>query len=137
MKKACALYTGLNKDVFILFLDVLVDRSNLGFTTSVFRKPTFTGQYTRWDSYSSTRNKIALINILINRAQRICSPCNLPAEIDKIMNILRENGYPENIVKRYIHKFLNTTKDRKFGPDKCPVYIRMPWKGQSLKYNQT
>ena len=42
-----------------------------------------------------------LINILVNRAQRICSPCNLPAEIDKIMNIIDENGYPEHIVKRY------------------------------------
>ena len=31
----------------ILFLDVLVKRSNNKFLTSVYRKPTFTGQYTR------------------------------------------------------------------------------------------
>ena len=37
------------------------------------------------------------------------------------MNILGENGYPEHIVKRYVHKFLNTTKDQKIGPDKCPL----------------
>ena len=119
------------------FLDVLVDRSNLGFTTSVYRKPTFTRQYTQWDSCSSTRNKIALINILVNRAQRICSPCNLPAEIDQIMNILSENGYPEHIVKRYIHKFLNTTRDRKIGPVKCQSISGCPGKGnhhEGLKY---
>ena len=40
-------------------------------------------------------------------------------------NILGENGYPEHIVNSYIHKFLNTTRDRKIGPDKCPVYIRI------------
>ena len=125
--------TELESSNTLPFLDVLVDRSNLGFTISVYRKPTFRGQYTQWDSYSSTRNKIALINIKVNRAQRICSPCNLPAKIDKIMNILGENGYPEHIVKRYMHKYLNTTNDWKIGPAKCPVYIRMPWKGQSSR----
>ena len=57
--------TELESSNTIPFLDVLVDRSNLSFTTSVYRKPTFTGQYTRWDSFSSTGNKIALINILV------------------------------------------------------------------------
>jgi len=70
------------------FLDVLVERTACGFITSIYGKPTFTGQYTHWDSYSSTRYKIALINTLVNRAQRICSPGKLPVEIDKIMKIL-------------------------------------------------
>ena len=52
-----------------------------------------------WDSYSSMRYKIALINILVNSARRSCSPCNLPAEMEKIMNILGENGYPVYIIE--------------------------------------
>ena len=69
----------------------------------------------------------------VNRAQRIFSPCILPVEMEKIMNILGENGYLEYIIKRYVHKFLNMTKDRKLGPHNCPVYIRMPWKGRSSR----
>ena len=34
------------------FLDVLVERRDSEFSTSVCRKPTFTGQYLRWNSFS-------------------------------------------------------------------------------------
>ena len=34
------------------FLDVLVERHDSEFLTSVYRKPTFTGQYLRWNSFS-------------------------------------------------------------------------------------
>ena len=30
------------------FLDICVERTHIGFETSVYRKPTFTGQYIRW-----------------------------------------------------------------------------------------
>ena len=33
------------------FLDVYVERTNIGFKTSVYRKPTFTGQYLRWEFF--------------------------------------------------------------------------------------
>ena len=33
------------------FLDILVERTELGFETSVYQKPAFSGQYTRWESF--------------------------------------------------------------------------------------
>ena len=39
------------------FLDVNVERTATGFETSVYRKPTFTGQYLRWESFSPTKQK--------------------------------------------------------------------------------
>ena len=39
------------------FLDVLVEKGNEGFLTSVFRKPFFTGQYFCWDSFGPTKRK--------------------------------------------------------------------------------
>ena len=48
------------------FLDVLVEKSNEGFLTSVFRKPTFTGQYFCWDSFGPTKHKINLIETLVH-----------------------------------------------------------------------
>ena len=54
------------------FMDVLVRREMAGFTTTIYRKPTFTGLYTRWDSYCATGQKIALIRSLTQRAKKIC-----------------------------------------------------------------
>jgi len=39
------------------FLDVLGERLGSEFSTSVYRKPTFTGQYLRWNSFSPTNGK--------------------------------------------------------------------------------
>ena len=39
------------------FLDVLEERLGSEFLTSVYRKPTFTGQYLRWNSFSPTNGK--------------------------------------------------------------------------------
>ena len=43
------------------FLDVLVEKSNKGFLTSVFRTRTVTGQYFRCDSFGPTKRKTNLI----------------------------------------------------------------------------
>ena len=43
------------------FLDVLVEKEGTGFLTSVYRKPTFTGQYIRWNSFSSKQVRLALL----------------------------------------------------------------------------
>ena len=43
------------------FLDIQVFRESNRFTTSIYRKPTFTRVYTRWDSFCPASQKIALI----------------------------------------------------------------------------
>ena len=42
-------------------LDALVEKEGTGFLTSIYRKPTFTGQYIRWNSFSPKTRKISLI----------------------------------------------------------------------------
>ena len=39
------------------FLDVLLERHDSEFLTSVYRKPTFTGQYLRWNSFIPQKRK--------------------------------------------------------------------------------
>ena len=56
------------------FLDVLIKRKDDKFITSVFGKPTFTGQYLNFLSYCSKRRKIGLIKTLFHRASKIYSP---------------------------------------------------------------
>ena len=43
------------------FLDVLVTKSTNNFTTSVYRKATFTGEYIRWNSFGPKIRKTNLI----------------------------------------------------------------------------
>ena len=50
-------------------LDVNVERTATGFETSVYRKPIFTGQYLRLESFSPTKQKTNLISTLVHRAQ--------------------------------------------------------------------
>jgi len=88
------------------FLDVLVERRDSEFSTSVCRKSTFTGQYLRWNSFRPHKRKIILIGTLVHRAFMICSKGKLDPKVDKIL-ILLENVYPENLIKSTIKRKLN------------------------------
>ena len=113
------------------FLDVNVERTATGFETSVYRKPTFTGQYLRWESFSPTKQKTNLISTLVHRALMICTKSKLNEEIKHIKNILLDNGYPESIIDCNISKKIaQFSMPKRFGPEKCPVYLRVPWIGK-------
>ncbi len=60
-------------DGAIPFLDVCVSRSADQYVTSVFRKPTNTDLYVRWDSAHPPGVKIGILKTLLHRAQSICS----------------------------------------------------------------
>ena len=64
------------------FLDVLVEKSSSKFTTSIYRKPTFTSQYIQWNSFSPQTCKTNRILTLTHRALTICSPERLQLELD-------------------------------------------------------
>ena len=97
------------------FLDVLVEKDGTGFLTSIYRKPTLTRQYIRWNSFGPKTRKISLIKTLVHRALMICSKTTLGSELDKTKQLLIENVYPKT---------------------SCPVYLKLPWIGnvhQNLK----
>ena len=76
----------------LAFLDVSVERLDYKLIRSVFRKPTFTGHYLKWNSFSPAKRKINLISTLVHRALMICSKSKLNAELDNIFSILISNG---------------------------------------------
>jgi len=82
---------------------VLVERLGSEFSTSVYRKPTFTGQYLRWNSISPHKQKINLIGTLVHRAFMICSKGKLGPELDKI---LLKNGYPKHSINSTLKRKL-------------------------------
>ena len=113
------------------FLDVLVERCEFSFHISVYRKPTFTGLYLSWDSFTPRSRKLNLIKCLSFRALNICCDSKIEEELKVIKEIFINNGYPEKVIDDNINltgtRFKNNNKI--FGPLKCPVHFRLPWIG--------
>ena len=116
----------LSLSLSLPFLDVLVERHDSEFLTSMYRKPTFTGQYLRWNSFSLQKQKINLIGTLVHRAFfMICSKRKLDPEVGKIRSILLENGYPEHAINLAFKRKLQQLNSNLVHTDeKCPsTYI--------------
>ena len=91
----------------ISFLDILISRSNEGLITSVYRKPTFTGQLTNYNSFTLQDYKINLIQCLLYRAYKISANWKLfKDQIDFITAVLKRNQFPVDIITATIHKWL-------------------------------
>ena len=108
------------------FLDMFVEIRDSSFLTSVYRKPTFTGLYLSWHSFSLKSRKLNLIRCISYRALNICSDCKIEDELKFIRDIFINNGYPEEVID---DRFKN--KNKIFGPPKCSVYFRIPWAGSA------
>ena len=120
------------------FLDVLVERQDSKFLTSVYRKPTFTGNYLRWNSFSPKKRKINLIGTLVHRAFLICSKSKLESELGKIRSILLQNGYPDDVINStFKQKLKQLQSNPVHTAKKCPVYLHIPWIGDvSMRFEK-
>ena len=90
------------KDEVLPLLDVKIEKSSNKFLTSVYRKPTFTGLYTNWNSFELSKRKTNLVGTLVHRALKICSKSKLQEELNQIRSILQQNGYPEIVINSSI-----------------------------------
>ena len=114
----------------ISFLDVLFKRNDNKFITSIFRKPSFTGQYLNFQSYCSRRRKIGWIKTLFHRANKKCSPEVFQNELKVIKDLLIKNGYAKPLIDKVFKTESNRLKYIKpYGPEKCPVLLILPYVG--------
>jgi hypothetical protein len=98
----------------IPFLDVFITRVGSNFITSVYRKPTFSGVYTNFNSFLPSIYKVGLVSTLLYRSYTICSSWSLiDTEIKTIKSFMLRNGYPELILDRVISLFINKTRAMK------------------------
>ena len=58
-------------------MDVCIKRDHNTFSTTIHHKKTFTGLYTKWDSFTPRKYKVNLIRTLTYRCLRICSKSTL------------------------------------------------------------
>ena len=96
------------KDNRISFLDVNIIREKDKFRTSVYRKPTFSGIYTHFDSFLQSSNKIGLLHTLLYRCFQICSDwTKFHLELVKLIDVFNNNDYPEKFVNNCFKVFLD------------------------------
>ena len=117
----------LEIDSTLPFLDTLIDRSD-GFSTSVYRKPTFTGLFTSFDSFVPLSYKRGLVYTLLDRYFKICSSFHhFHAKVLKLKKLLLRNGCPEVFHYRCTCVFLDrpfcpSTKDFDSSPKKYHLF---------------
>jgi hypothetical protein len=89
------------------FLDVMIERQDSLLITYVYHKPTDTGLYLKWTSNQPKQYKINLIKCLCNRAVKLCSSeLLLRNELDHYRKTFLANGYPPNVIKKAMRKFV-------------------------------
>jgi hypothetical protein len=90
------------------FLDVSVRKVQNGFTTSVFRKKTFTGLGTNFFSNIYIGYKISSIMSLINRAYKISSNFNIfHVELNFLKSFAISNKFPGFMFDSFVKTILN------------------------------
>ena len=108
---------------------------------SIYRKHTFTGQYTHFDSFVPWKHRIAWIRSLLCRITTICSPSKLTHELPFIKKIASWNGFPKHIVSSLIKRFnKRTTNDidnntTEMNDTRPTLWLEMPYigtKGEQL-----
>ena len=104
-------------DGSIPFLDILIHPDK---STSIYRKPTHTNLYTRYDSCTTTSSKDSVIRSLTRRAYRLCSPEHLDDELQTIRHTCLSNGFPPDrittIMDQIRRRLLNPTPSSKPTP---------------------
>ena len=89
------------------FLDISITRNENSFTTSVYRKPTFTGLTTKMTSFIPIQFKRNLIMTLATRAFNICSNyVGMDIEFRFLKQCLYNNGFSKSLTDTYIGKQL-------------------------------
>ena len=105
-----------------------MEKEGTGFLTSIYRKPTFKGQYIRWNSFSPNARKISLIKTLVHRAFMICSKTKLGSELDRVKQLPIGKLYTDDVLLSCImQKLANFAAEKPCAPGKCPAYLKLPW----------
>ena len=115
------------------FLDVLVSREAGQFVTSLYRKPTFSGLYTNFNSFIAEKYKTGLIFCLLFRIFNLTVDwTKFHEEVKFLSDIFRKNQYPQHFFDRCTRIFLN----RRLNPDsvgrieKQKLIISLPYVGR-------
>ena len=115
------------------FLDIEITRSNGRFSTSVYRKPTFTGLFTNFHSFVPLAYKRSLVCCLLHRNFHLCSSYeNFHAQLEVVRKIFNLNGFPTHMFDQLVRHFFKNLFEPKpplFTASTKIVYFCLPLTG--------
>ena len=94
------------KENKLSFRDVEIIREQGKFTTTIHRKPTFSGVYRNFESFLPSVYKFAMVYTLVYRCFRICANwTQFHTELIFLKGIFHKNGYPNNFIDKSFKNF--------------------------------
>ena len=116
------------------FLDINIFREKGKFVTNVYRKKTFSGVYTNFNSFIPETYKTGLIESLLFRWFNLCSGfVKFYHEIKILESILYKNSYSHDLVDKCIKKILERVLTQKVVVSTVPkkdLMIVLPYLGK-------
>ena len=123
----------IERDRKLPFLDIDILRSNGKFSTSVYRKPTFTGLFTNFHSFTPLTYKRCLVSGLLHRIFNICSSYeSFHIQLEVARKLFNLNGFPTHMFDRIVRQFLDNTFQPKppvLTAPKKTIYFCLPFTG--------
>ena len=96
------------KENKLSFLDVEIIREQGKFTTTIYRKPTFSGVCSNFKSFLPSVYKFGMVYTLVYRCFCICSNwAQFHTELTFLKGIFQKSGYPGNFIDKCFKFFLN------------------------------
>ena len=110
------------------FLDIEIHNDGL----KIYRKETFTGHYTNFNSFVPWRYRVSWIRSLVSRAKRICDKKYLPDELKKIRTFAAWNNFPGKVRNSLERRFC-TDKPSNDEPETeesgIDIWLKLPYIG--------
>ena len=83
------------------FLDVMVQKTEQGLTTSLYHKPTSTGRYLNFESHHPDSVKKGIVGCLQHRVANVSTDEHKKnSELRNLTETLQRNGYPKSFIER-------------------------------------
>jgi hypothetical protein len=121
--------TELEEGGKISFLDILIQKGDNCTKTSTFRKKTFTGLITKFNSFIYSRYKEGLIACLLYRALKICSDLEtFGREVDWLRELFIRNRFPVGVFNKVWRNFKKKNLPNQDGTneEEPPPFPRTP-----------
>ena len=92
----------------ISFLDGEISEENDKFVTIVYRKTTFNGVYTHFESFLPSTHKSSMLYTLVYRCFTLCSDwTKFHRELITLKEIFQRNSYPTSCINKCFKNFLD------------------------------
>ena len=116
------------------FLDINLYKCDNHITTSIYRKPTYTGIGLNWFDGSPIHYKINSIKPLSHRAYNLTSSyINFHKEVEELLSYFKKNCYPPTMFYKILKQFLfkrYIEKPIRYNIPKEIIYIKVPFYGK-------